>query len=82
MQLILSGFHLIKMIAIVLGAAWGIVPGQLLVGHMGRFNLQKNHQFLIEIFEEIVRLKPDSCLLLVGTGEREGRYEISFLVKG
>lgn len=49
----------------------GIVPGQLLVGHMGRFNLQKNHQFLIEIFEEIVRMKPDSCLLLVGTGERE-----------
>ena len=50
----------------------GIVPGQLLVGHMGRFNLQKNHQFLIDIFEEIIRLKPDSRLLLVGTGELEG----------
>lgn len=51
--------------------ALGIDSDQLVVGHVGRFNLQKNHRFLIEIFSEIVKLAPDSLLLLVGTGELE-----------
>lgn len=51
--------------------ALGIDPHQLIVGHVGRFNLQKNHRFLVEVFSEIVKLVPDSFLLLVGTGELE-----------
>ena len=38
------------------------------VGHVGRFMYQKNHDFLIDIFCEIHRRKPNSVLLLIGEG--------------
>lgn len=41
----------------------------LLVGHVGRFNRQKNHEYLLKIFEETHRLQPNSYLILVGVGE-------------
>lgn len=43
----------------------------LLIGHVGRFNRQKNHDFLIDIFREVVNISEDSKLLLVGKGELE-----------
>ena len=36
--------------------------------HIGRFLDVKNHTFLIDVFREILKLEPSSCLLLVGTG--------------
>ena len=39
------------------------------IGHVGRFNIQKNHVFLIEIFREIVQKHPTAKLLLIGEGE-------------
>lgn len=44
---------------------------RFVVGHVGRFTYAKNHGFLIEIFNEILKIKPDALLLLVGTGELE-----------
>ncbi|MBT2657080.1 glycosyltransferase family 1 protein [Bacillus sp. ISL-18] len=41
---------------------------ELLVGHVGRFCHQKNHEFLLEIFSEIIKIRPNSYLLLVGEG--------------
>lgn len=41
------------------------------VGHIGRFNLQKNHKRLMTIFAELLRRKPDAVLLLIGEGELE-----------
>lgn len=41
------------------------------VGHVGRFNKQKNHEFLIDIFSELLKKKPESRLVLVGAGELE-----------
>lgn len=41
------------------------------VAHVGRFSKQKNHSFLIDVFAEILKINPDSVLLLVGTGELE-----------
>ncbi len=38
--------------------------------HVGRFSIQKNHLFLIDIFNEIHKINKDSILLLVGTGEK------------
>lgn len=38
------------------------------VGHVGRFNKQKNHTFLLDIFNEIQKSEPHSKLLLVGVG--------------
>lgn len=42
---------------------------KFIVGHVGRFNYQKNHMFLLEIFAEIKKQREDAVLLLVGTGE-------------
>lgn len=39
------------------------------VGHIGRFNKQKNHLFLIEVFEVLKKENPKAKLLLVGDGE-------------
>ena len=39
------------------------------VGHVGRFSYQKNHEYLIEIFAKLHEEKPDSILMLIGTGE-------------
>ena len=44
---------------------------KFVVGHVGRFDLQKNHSFLIDIFYEIQKIKNDSILLLIGSGGGE-----------
>lgn len=46
----------------------GLAEGQLAVGHVGRFNRQKNHMFLLDIFGEVIRRRPDAVLLLCGDG--------------
>lgn len=38
------------------------------IGHIGGFLYYKNHPFLIDVFEQIHRLKNESILLLAGTG--------------
>lgn len=38
------------------------------VGHVGRFDTQKNHRFLLEIFVEIKKHRENAILLLVGDG--------------
>lgn len=40
----------------------------LVIGHIGRFVPQKNHTFLIDIFNEIYKKNKKSILLLVGQG--------------
>jgi len=47
------------------------LDGKFVVGHVGHFNYQKNHEFLLEIFREIAQAEPEARLLLVGAGERE-----------
>ena len=44
---------------------------ELLIGHVGRFNEQKNQTFLLELFKYIGKINPDSKLLLVGGGPDE-----------
>lgn len=44
------------------------IQNELVIGHIGRFAEQKNHVFLIEVFEKIVKLNSNTLLLLVGTG--------------
>lgn len=40
----------------------------LVIGHIGRFTKQKNHMFLIDIFNEIQKQDKNSILLLAGQG--------------
>lgn len=44
---------------------------EIVVGHIGRFMKQKNHDFLIDIFSEVHKQNPDTVLMLVGKGELE-----------
>jgi glycosyltransferase involved in cell wall biosynthesis len=46
----------------------GIPSGSLVIGHVGRFVEQKNHQFFIEIAEALVRKCPGVHFLLIGDG--------------
>ncbi len=47
----------------------GIRMDAFVVGHVGRFSYQKNHEFLIDIFNEILKQKNNCRLLLIGNGE-------------
>jgi len=47
---------------------YGIADDEFVVGHVGRFFPQKNHAFLIDVFAELVKTKPQSKLLLLGDG--------------
>ena len=40
----------------------------MVIGHVGRFVAQKNHMFLIDVFNEIHKQKENSVLLLIGQG--------------
>ena len=44
------------------------VEGKIVIGHVGRFNEQKNHFFLLKIFSELIKINKDFILLLVGDG--------------
>lgn len=57
------------------------IEDKFVIGHIGRFNTQKNHKFLIEIFEKIKREKKDAVLLLVGNGnlQKEIKQQIEKL---
>ena len=45
------------------------IEDKKVIGHVGRFFPQKNHDFLIDIFNEIYKKDKDTVLLLVGGGE-------------
>ncbi len=47
------------------------ISDDFVVGHIGRFNHQKNHKKLLEIFKQMVALTDNAKLLLVGKGELE-----------
>ena len=40
-----------------------------IVGNIGRFNLQKNHKRLVEIFSALTEKVPNAVLILIGEGE-------------
>ncbi len=47
----------------------------LLLGHVGRFEAQKNHRFLLEIFRRVYMENPKAKLLLIGTGSLKEETE-------
>lgn len=40
----------------------------IVIGHVGMFNNQKNHRFLLDIYRDIYRFNPNIHLMLVGDG--------------
>ncbi|MGN0301585.1 MAG: glycosyltransferase family 1 protein [Anaerotardibacter sp.] len=53
----------------------GIGADQVVFCHVGRFAEVKNHKFLIEVFNEIHKKKPNAILLLSGKGEQEEKIK-------
>lgn len=45
------------------------IDEKVVYGHIGRFNIQKNHMFLLDVFNEIYKKNRNSVLLLIGNGE-------------
>ena len=55
---------------------FGLAQNELVVGHIGRFSPQKNHAFLIDIFQQIKQIEPTAKLMLVGNNQGEGAEKI------
>ena len=49
-------------------AKYGVADDDFVIGHVGRFYPQKNHDFLIDVFSELHKQKVNSKLLLLGDG--------------
>lgn len=47
---------------------WNIQEDECLIGHVGRFDTQKNHSFLIDVFYKIHQQNSKVKLMLVGEG--------------
>ena len=48
---------------------------EFVIGHVGRFMFQKNHEFLIDVFAEACKKKPHMVLLLIGDGPLRSAME-------
>ena len=51
------------------------LTNNFVIGHIGRFNPQKNHDFLIDIFYEVYKCDNTAKLVLVGSGDLQKSIE-------
>lgn len=49
--------------------------GKTVIGHIGRFNSQKNQEFLIKIFNKYYLQNKNARLILIGAGENEDKIK-------
>lgn len=54
----------------------GIDDDTLLIGHVGRFSYEKNHKYLLRIFAEVNKMKPNSRLVLIGGGKNRSELRL------
>lgn len=45
---------------------WKISENEYVIGHVGRFSKQKNHPFILKVFDSFLKKHPNSRLMLVG----------------
>jgi glycosyltransferase involved in cell wall biosynthesis len=55
--------------------ALGIPPGRFVLGHVGRFEPQKNHAFLLDLAAELLRQEMNVHLLMIGDGNLRAPIE-------
>ena len=60
----------------------GIKEDVLVIGHVGRFMKQKNHEFLIDVFEKAIKQDDNIYLILVGQGPLEDKIKEMVKEKG
>lgn len=54
---------------------FNIEENDFVIGHIGRFELQKNHKFLIDMFDDFYKQVPSSKLILIGEGKLREKIE-------
>lgn len=54
---------------------YNINKNEIVFGHTGRIELQKNHDFLIDIFYDYYKKNPNAKLLIVGDGSLRSKIE-------
>lgn len=47
----------------------GFDDNVIVIGHVGRFSLTKNHPFILRVFRKLKEIEPQTKLLLIGDGE-------------
>lgn len=55
---------------------------EFVIGNVGRFMPQKNHAYMIEIFEEFLKIMPNAKLMLIGTGPLQDEIKANVYKKG
>ena len=70
-----------KVYPVAVRAEFDIPADALVIGHVGRFQPQKNHKFLLDIAAEIATQEPKMRLLLVGVGSlrRDIEHQVAHL---
>ncbi|OIO08674.1 hypothetical protein CO115_02235 [Candidatus Falkowbacteria bacterium CG_4_9_14_3_um_filter_36_9] len=51
------------------------IQNKYLIGSIGRLVMAKNYEFIIDIFPEILKIKPEAALLIIGAGEKRKKFE-------
>lgn len=51
------------------------LENKLVIGHVGRFTSQKNHSYILKIFNQLVQKKEDSVLVFIGDGPLRTKIE-------
>jgi glycosyltransferase involved in cell wall biosynthesis len=59
-----------------------IPQGFLVIGNIGRFNHQKNHSFILDVFNQLHKKNSKAILLLAGEGELKKDIEEKIQTKG
>ena len=52
------------------------IGDRVAIGHVGNFNRQKNHRFLIDTFEKVAALDESRVLVLIGDGPMRSEMEV------
>lgn len=47
-----------------------------ILGHVGRFHEQKNHEFIVRIYKQYISMHPNCFLILVGEGELQQQIQL------
>lgn len=56
------------------------IENAFVIGHIGHFSYQKNHEFLIEVFAKLMTYRPEAKLMLIGEGEEDAvRRQVELL---
>lgn len=49
------------------------LEGKFVIGHVGRFSFMKNHEYLVNVFAELCKMRDDAVLVLIGKGSLEDK---------